>query len=209
MELLDYARLSQDVLNEINIARHIPNVFITELVNRYQFFDELIYRNPDGYAIETYEGDKALTDAIDALKEQTPLPVLIANKGLQRVALDYAENLIQSGDFTCPHIDTADTTPAQRISKVVRWTRMAGECIAVGEVTAIDIVASLIIDDGNDEKSNRRVLLDKDARIAGVVCVPHSVFGVISVIDVIGGEYEAQSNFEYSENAKGCYEIIY
>ena len=190
MEVVDYARLSQEVLDEINLARHVPNSFVSSLISKYEFFNENIYTAPGQFPVETYEGEKALTEAIDFLKSQEPLPVIVSHPGLQRVALEYVEDLVESGDFSTPHIDTRDTTPAQRISKVMKWAKMAGECIEVGNRTATDIVTSLIIDDGNEERSNRKVLFYKEARLAGVVCVPHSVFGVVTVIDIVGGEYE-------------------
>ena len=190
MEVVDYARLSQEVLDEINLARHVPNSFVSSLISKYEFFDGNVYTAPGEFPIETYEGEKALNEAIDFLKSQEPLPVIVTHQGLQRVALEYAEDLVEHGDFSTPHIDTKDTTPAQRISKIMRWAKMAGQCIALGNRTAADIVASLIIDDGNEERSNRKVLFNKEARLAGVVCIPHSVFGVITVIDIVGGEYE-------------------
>eukprot|EP00826_Nyctotherus_ovalis_P039451 TRINITY_DN3798_c0_g1_i4.p1 TRINITY_DN3798_c0_g1~~TRINITY_DN3798_c0_g1_i4.p1 ORF type:complete len:199 (-),score=75.47 TRINITY_DN3798_c0_g1_i4:159-755(-) len=190
MEVVDYARLSQEVFDEINLARHVPNSFISSLLSKYEFFNENIYTAPGEFALETYEGEKAVTEAIDFLRSQEPLPVVMAHPELQRAALEYAEDLVESGDFSTPHIDTHDTTPAQRISRVMRWAKMAGECIEVGSRTATDIVASLIVDDGNEERSNRKVLFDKEARLGGVVCIPHSVFGVITVVDIVGGEYE-------------------
>jgi len=190
MEIVDYAKLSQEVFDEINLARHVPNSIVSNLISKYEFFDGNIYTAPGEFPIETYEGEKALNDAIDFLKAQETLPVIVSHPGLQKIALEYAEDLIESGDFSTPHIDSRDTTPAQRISKVMRWAKVAGECIDVGNRTASNIVASLIIDDGNEERSNRKVLFNKEARLGGVVCVPHSVFGVITVIDIVGGEYE-------------------
>eukprot|EP00826_Nyctotherus_ovalis_P033940 TRINITY_DN2776_c0_g1_i12.p1 TRINITY_DN2776_c0_g1~~TRINITY_DN2776_c0_g1_i12.p1 ORF type:complete len:199 (+),score=66.98 TRINITY_DN2776_c0_g1_i12:140-736(+) len=190
MEIVDYARLSQEVFDEINLARHVPNSFVSSLISKYEFFNENIYTPPGEFPTETYEGEKAVNEAIDFLKSQEPLPVIVSHPGLQRVALEYAEDLVESGDFSTPHIDTQDTTPAQRISRVMRWAKMAGECIEVGNKTATDIVLSLIVDDGNEERSNRKVLFDKEARLGGVVCIPHSVFGVITVVDIVGGEYE-------------------
>lgn len=190
MEIVDYAKLSQEVFDEINLARHVPNSVISSIIAKYEYFNENIYTAPGELPYETYEGEKALNEAIDFLKNQEPLPVIVTHQGLQRVALEYAEDIVQSGDFSTPHIDTQDTTPSQRISRVMRWAKMAGECIDVGNKTAADIVTSLIVDDGNEERSNRKVLFDKDARLGGVVCIPHSVFGIITVIDIVGGEYE-------------------
>ena len=190
MEILDYAKLSQDVFDEINLARHVPNSVISNIITKFEYFNDKVYSPPGEIPIETYEGDKALNEAIDFLKNQEPLPVIVSHPMLQKVALEYAENITESGDLTQPHVDTNDTTPSVRISKVVRWCKMVGECISVGSKTASDIVASLIIDDGDSDRSNRKVLFNKDARLGGVVCIPHSVFGVLTVIDLIGGVYE-------------------
>ena len=116
--------------------------------------------------------------------------MIISNPLLQKVALEYAENITESGDLSQPNVDTNDTTPSQRISKVMRWSKMAGECIAVGSKSASDIVASLIIDDGDSDRSNRKVIFNENARLGGVICIPHSVFGVLTVIDLVGGVYE-------------------
>ena len=185
MEIVDYARLSQEVFDEINLARHVPNSVVSNLITKFEYFNENIYSAPGEMPIETYEGEKALNEALDFLKNQEPLPVLISHPALQKVALEYAENITESGDLTQPHVDTSDTTPAQRISKVVKWGKMVGECIAVGNKTASDIVASLIIDDGNQERSHRKVLFNKDARLAGVVCIPHSACVILTGIVIL------------------------
>ena len=190
MEILDYAKLSQDVFDEINLARHVPNSVISNIITKFEYFNDKVYSPPGEIPIETYEGDKALNEAIDFLKNQESLPVIVSNPLLQKVALEYAENITESGDLTQPHVDTNDTTPSQRISKVMRWSKMAGECIAVGCKSASDIVASLIIDDGDSDRSNRKVIFNENARLGGVVCIPHSVFGVLTVIDLVGGVYE-------------------
>eukprot|EP00826_Nyctotherus_ovalis_P003742 TRINITY_DN10771_c0_g1_i3.p1 TRINITY_DN10771_c0_g1~~TRINITY_DN10771_c0_g1_i3.p1 ORF type:complete len:198 (-),score=46.34 TRINITY_DN10771_c0_g1_i3:179-772(-) len=193
MEIVDYAVLSQQVFNEINPARHVPNSFVHTLISKYKQFNDNIYSVPGEFPIETYEGEKVVNDAVDFMKSQEPLPVIVSHQGLQRAALEYAEDLVESGDFSTPHIDSQDCTPAQRIARVMHWAKMAGECIEVGSTTATDIMASLIIDDGNEERSNRKVLFNRDARLGGVVCIPHSVFGVITVVDIVGGEYEGAS----------------
>ena len=191
MEILNYADLSQEVFDEINLARHVPNSVISNIITKFEYFNGNTYSPPGEIPIETYEGEAALNETLDFLKNQEPLPVVVSNSLLQRVALEYAEDITQSGDLTQPHVDTQDNTPSQRISKVVKWSAMVGECIAVGSKTASDIVASLIIDDGDSDRSNRKVLFNKDARLAGVACIPHSVFGVLTVIDFVGGIYES------------------
>eukprot|EP00826_Nyctotherus_ovalis_P043926 TRINITY_DN468_c0_g1_i10.p1 TRINITY_DN468_c0_g1~~TRINITY_DN468_c0_g1_i10.p1 ORF type:complete len:192 (+),score=42.35 TRINITY_DN468_c0_g1_i10:148-723(+) len=190
MEILDYAKLSQEVFDEINVARQMPDVFASSLIPRYQYFEGTIYKAPNCLPVDTDEGEEALTEAIDFLKAQSSLPVLVGHEGLQRAAMEYAEDIIHSGDMTYPHVGDPNTTPSQRISKYLHWGIMAGECIDVGNNTAADIVASLVIDDSVDDRSNRKVLFHKDARLAGVVCLPHSVYGVLTVIDIVGGIYE-------------------
>jgi hypothetical protein len=68
---------------------------------------------------------------------------------------------------------------------------MAGECINVGDTVTSDIVTTLLIDDGVEDRSNRTLLFNKDAKYVGVACVPKDLFGVLTVIDVIGGEFSA------------------
>jgi hypothetical protein len=64
---------------------------------------------------------------------------------------------------------------------------MVAECIDVGGKTAADIVASLIADDGNEERSNRKVLFSRNVKLLGVSCAPHNVYGIVTVIDCVGG----------------------
>ena len=190
MEILDYAKLSQEVLDEINLARHVPNSVVSNIITKFEFMNKNIYSPPGEVPFETYEGEKALNEALDFLKNQEPLPVIASNPTLQKVALEYAEDITETGDLTTPHIDSHDSTPTQRITKAMRWTKMVGECIVVGSKTAADIVSSLVIDDGDEERTNRKVLFDKDARLGGVVCIPHSIFGVLTVVLFVGGAYD-------------------
>ncbi len=191
MEPIDYTKLSQEVFEEINLARQVPNALVPSLVSRLEHFSSNVYRYPGAIPVETYEGEKAVTEAIEFMGNQESLPILAFHKELQNVALEHAEDLAESAEAA--HIGTASsTTPAQRISKTFKWAKMVAECIELGSVTAAEIVASLIIDDGNEERSNRKVIFSKNLRLIGVACAPHKAFGVVTVIDFAGGEYEKE-----------------
>ena len=67
---------------------------------------------------------------------------------------------------------------------------MVAECVEVGSKTASDIVSALIIDDGNEERSNRKALFSKNLKYVGVSCAAHKGFGIVTVVDLIGGFHE-------------------
>ena len=83
--------------------------------------------------------------------------------------------------------------PSSRISKELKWTKVVAECIEFGSNTASDIVNSLIIDDGNEERSNRKVIFSKNMTFVGVGCAPHPEFGIVTVLNFVGGVHQTET----------------
>lgn len=128
---------------------------------------------------------------MDFLQKQESLPVLVFSKELAKAAEIHAED-IALGDEAV-HIGGSGSTPTQRIGKQIKWTKMVAECIEIGSMDPSDIVASLIVDDGNEERSNRKVVFSRNVKFVGVACHSHPTFGVVTVIDFIGGIPESQT----------------
>ena len=76
--------------------------------------------------------------------------------------------------------------PTQRVSKQIKWTKMIAECIELAGINGREIVSSLIVDDGNEERSNRKVIFSKNLKYVGIACAPHKEFGTVTVINFIG-----------------------
>ena len=117
------------------------------------------------------------------MSEKEPVRVLTLNTDLEQLAQEHAMYLGNTGEYT--HMGKDGSTPSQRINKVLDWARVAAEAIEVGSKTPQDIVLSLIIDDGNEERSNRKVLFSPNLRQAGISCAPHRDFGIVTVVQAI------------------------
>lgn len=119
------------------------------------------------------------------MRKQEPLPVLVYSKEIEKAAEEHAHDLGEAGEAS--HTGKMGSNPSSRVAKHLKWTRMAAECIDVASKTAADIVASLIVDDGNEERSNRKVLFSRNVKLIGISCAPHKIFGTITVVDCVGG----------------------
>lgn len=186
--MVDYEKLAHDIIEEINLARQVPNAFVAGLVGRLEHFNGMMYEYPGQVPLETYEGDKAVNEAIEFMKNQESIPVMVHHKELSVAAQSHAEELSQTTEPS--HVGANSMTPAQRISKTCKWAKVAAECIDVASTTANDVVCSMIIDDGNEERSNRKVIFSKNIRLMGVSCAPHPTYGVVTVLNFAGGEYD-------------------
>jgi len=83
----------QQVLAELNLARTDPSGYARHIDRLLQYFDGNLLRIPGAVALRTSEGARAVREAVDALRAQSPLPALAASPGLARAARDHAEDL--------------------------------------------------------------------------------------------------------------------
>jgi len=118
------------------------------------------------------------------------MPVAILSPELSKAASMHAEDICSAGEAV--HIGGDGCTPTERISKQIKWKTMIAELIEVGSTIATEIIESLVIDDGNEERSNRKVIFGKNSKIVGIACRAHPIYGMITVLDFIGGSPEAE-----------------
>lgn len=138
---------------------------------------------PDGNLLETYEGTAAVLDAITFLEKQRPLKAVDAGNvvGLSLSAHDHIGDLGQKGNTS--HTGTNGSTPQQRMNRYGTWTGMSGECIWYGEpFDALDIVISLIIDDGVPDRGHRKMIYTRNFKAVGVGIGIHQEFSTMAVL---------------------------
>ena len=116
------------------------------------------------------------------------MPVLIYSLELEKAAKAHAE-AISKGDKLAHEVGDGKG-PSFRVGKQIKWSKMVAECIELSSSTAQNIVASLIVDDGNLERSNRKVIFDDKLRYVGVACASHPEYDIVTVINFIGGVIE-------------------
>ena len=68
----------------------------------------------------------------------------------------------------------------------VKWDKAIAENIDFGNRTAEDVMLSLLIDDGDEERVHRNVMFNKQLKYFGVGVSEHKEYGVCVVIDYIG-----------------------
>ena len=117
--------------------------------------------------------------------------MLIYSQELAKAALAHAKEL--GNATTCAHVGGDGRGPTSRVSKELKWSKVVAECIELGSNSASDIIASLIIDDGNEERSNRKVLFSKTLKYVGVGCAPHPEYGIVTVLNFIGGLHQTET----------------
>eukprot|EP00826_Nyctotherus_ovalis_P014480 TRINITY_DN1403_c0_g1_i10.p1 TRINITY_DN1403_c0_g1~~TRINITY_DN1403_c0_g1_i10.p1 ORF type:complete len:209 (-),score=41.27 TRINITY_DN1403_c0_g1_i10:70-648(-) len=188
MKSFDCVLLPKAILAEINTNRHLPHLALPCYIERLQYFDNFTYSYPNYRLVETAEGTVAVTECIDFLRVQQELPALSMHKQLSEAAQVLANVLAAKDNLAVMYEGTEEHKLEERVGRYVKWTGMIGECVNVGNNSGTDIVSTLLIDDGNETRPNRRLLLDKGAKFVGIGCALNEKFGVVTVIDIIGGE---------------------
>lgn len=171
--------LEQDVLDELNFVRTHPQQYADELWRYRDGFDGSVITDEAGEHT-TYEGPRAVEEAIRFLDRQTPLGPLDRGSVLERAAVDHA--LEQGSRGSMGHLSRNGLTPARRVA--LRGGGIyVSETISYGFSDPRAIVRSLIVDDGVSSRIHRSVIFMSFLRYAGVGCSPHVSATYECVID--------------------------
>lgn len=157
--------LTQDekqVVIEINKARTNPVQYALEVLVPYMHSidNSNVYTNSQGYLIRTQEGQGAVDEAINAMHLQKSMPMLHPQQYLALAASDLCNDLGPKG--MTGHIGTDGSSMKQRIARHNPDAQNAGcsEISSYGEMTPVETVRSLIVDDGVQSRANRKMLFE-------------------------------------------------
>jgi uncharacterized protein YkwD len=171
--------LEQDVLAEINFVRTRPYEYAQELRRYREQFDGRLLIDETGEHM-TYEGVRAVDEAIHFLEAQQPLDPLEPGVILARAAADHSADQGSRGGMG--HVSTNGMTPSRRVASRGGGIYVS-ETISYGPSDAEGIVRSLIVDDGVRSRIHRSVIFLSFLRYAGAGCGPHVSVGFMCVID--------------------------
>lgn len=178
--------LEAEVLAEINFARQHPREYAAELRKYRTYFNGGMLDLPgNNYSIETNEGVEAVDEAIDYLERQAPLGALSAGDVLALAAFDHAE--AQGAIGGTGHVSTDGASPGERVRRR-GGDIYVGEGIYYGPRQAVEVVRSLIIDDGVPDRGHRELLFTADFRFAGIGCSEHREYEHMCVVDLAATE---------------------
>lgn len=115
--------------------------------------------------IKTIEGASGAEKVIKKLRKTETLPVFTDSAGLQNAALHIAYLLSQG-------VTWEEVSPTRIINDYGFWHGSVVLLIDEGNVTGLEVIQSLLIDDGQEEKSNQAALLNPYFKMIGVGSVP-------------------------------------
>jgi uncharacterized protein YkwD len=169
--------LGSGVLRELNFARTRPAEYARVLLEEA--------RSPRSAASSfAYEDRGALSEALDFLQRQAPLPPLREASGLEAAALDHAAAQGRDGGFG--HTGSDGASLGERLHRHGVWAGSAAEDISYGYQTPRDVLRQLIVDSGVPSRGHRNNIFERAYRSVGVGCGGHRVYGAMCVIDFAG-----------------------
>ena len=210
---IDYQQLAEDIFQEHNKLRKDPKSYIEKLTKAENYYKDKIFRHPNEFPIESYEGVEGIKNAIEFLKNQEPVKELIYSEPLSKSALDHANDISSKGLFG--HEGTGDSILSDRIEKYSEWDGAIAESLQFCYKNAENIIMSLIIDDGSSEKHQRENLFSEEFQYIGIGCAKHKNYKICTVINYaknlysIGGEPPEKIEYDpnYLQNKKADREL--
>jgi len=175
--------LETAIVEELNRVRTDPAGYAQYLEELLPEFDGKVLRTPYGLLV-TNEGPRAVRDAIRELRNTDPVGPLVRSPGMSAAARDLARDQGETG--ATGHAGRDGSDASDRVNRYGRWDGRLSENVsysAYAEVTARDVVISLLVDDGVRTRGHRANILDPGVRVVGVACGPHPRYAVVCVMD--------------------------
>ncbi|CAI2366852.1 unnamed protein product [Moneuplotes crassus] len=174
----------QEIFMALNLARTHPKMFckriLSELESRYTD-DE--YTCISGVKIKTIEGVSALEQCIENLQQREPVMPLEWNKDLTEAAKDHVKDIGTNG--LLGHESSSGLGIYDRIlmNNDNQAVGMWAENIVFEVSDPVEIVALMLIDDGDSMKARRENALDPAHQIVGISFGSHVFKGYVTVCD--------------------------
>jgi uncharacterized protein YkwD len=140
-----------------------------ELILTYLDPDTNILREPNKIKKEMKEGDNAFKEAIHFLKNLQPLKPLQWDENLYLSAQAHVADIGPKG--LCLYQSSDGTEPEDRIAKYGNYEDFLTENIDFGPNDTMDVIISLILDDGEEGRPHRKIFLGLSIEKLGLLVV--------------------------------------
>lgn len=189
-----YKELTHEIFETIRKLRESPNNFASFIESTFPYYksDNVLHR-PGTIPLQTREGLKAAKELYDELIELESLPELEYSVALSSAAIQHCEDTGLLG--IVGHIGSRETSLQKRVESFGKWSGNLVEALDYGSFSAIEVVFSLLVDDGLVTRPHRKALLNSNFTKIGVGAGPHSEFKtVVCVLFAVG--YTEYDEFE-------------
>jgi hypothetical protein len=161
-----FQTLTKEIKDSVHQLRSDPKDFSRQIRrNLDNFKSNNLYHRAGFVPIKTIEGASGAEKVIKKLRKTETLPVFTDSAGLQNAALHIAYLLSQG-------VTWEEVSPTRIINDYGFWHGSVVLLIDEGNVTGLEVIQSLLIDDGQEEKSNQAALLNPYFKMIGVGSVP-------------------------------------
>ena len=213
MSDIDYENIETELFKLHNEIRKNPQSFIPKLKSVLTCFKNKIYHIPGEEPIQTFEGGKAVKEAIQFLKTQKPVQELNLSAEIQKACKDHVDDIGPKGLTT--HEGSDGSNLADRIEKYCEWDGATAENLEFGLKIPENIMLNLLINDGVEQRFQRSNLFHPELKYVGIACGPHKIYNICTVIGYARGirEFDTEppdvSDFisEYIKNSTNQKEI--
>mgnify|MGYP000193249406 CR=1 FL=1 len=185
--------IQKELLELINKARKDPSFLIPILEERYHSFKDKMWLKGDKW-FNSREGNVAVKEAIEYLKEHKPLPEISSKNGCYLAAKEHAEDMAKSG--VAGHTGSNGSTMSTRIDKQGRWKGGISENVAFSQYNALDFLLYWIVDDGMASRADRKNLFNPAFKVCGIAAGPHPKFKTCVVLVLTGDLAEGEKGRE-------------
>ena len=190
----------EQLLNEMNEFRTNPKAYAKKLEKQLPNFKGKTLMNPEKkVGMQTQEGAEAYKEAIDFLKKASPVDPLEPSKGLARISADFLAEVLKVDPNEIGNINADEI-----IQKYGSFVGSMNRELDMGNETPEDIVVSLIVSDGDPDRSHRDCLLSTELKKVGIASGKHPTYRFCTIIffcTKFTNNVDSDDNGFYDENA--------
>ena len=183
---MEKTNLIKQLVEQHNIIRKNPASYVPHLEKHLTYFKgDVMYKPGETCGLQTNEGKAAYNECISFLKSQKALGEVTLDEQLSRAAQDHADDIGPKG--VTGHVGSDGSSVDDRISRYVDWDVTIMENIDFGSSSAVEVIISLIVDDGVPSRGHRNNIFNPKAKFVGVGSGDHTEYGTCTVINYTGG----------------------
>jgi hypothetical protein len=192
---INFNSLKQEIFEENNKIRANPQSYIPILENHLKYFKGDVFMKPGEIGIQTNEGKPAVQEAINFLKKAKALGNVELNDNLCRAVQDHVNDIGPKGETG--HQGSDGSSPSDRVERYCVWEGGVCENIDFGSKNGVDVILSLLIDDGVASRGHRKNLFNEKVKYVGIAVGTHTEYEIVSTCvycEGISGKSSAKSN---------------
>ena len=178
---INYQKIEQEIFKLQNEIRKDPQSYMEKLENSLKFYQNNILSRENEIPIPTYEGVEAVKDAITFLKNQQPVPELAYSKEISLSCKDLINDIGPKGLVSHEGIENKNLY--NRLEKYCDWDGAIAENLDFGFKIPENIIMNMVIDDGDENRYQRKNLFYPDFRYVGIGVGPHREYEICVVIE--------------------------